>query len=35
LGTIAGDDTLLLITRSEADRARVTRRLNRLAGIQS
>ncbi len=35
LGTIAGDDTLLLITRSEAARARVTHRLSELAGIQS
>ena len=35
LGTIAGDDTLLIITRSEDARARVTRRLRDLAGIKS
>jgi transcriptional regulator of arginine metabolism len=35
LGTIAGDDTLLIITRSEDARARITRRLNDLAGIKS
>lgn len=35
LGTIAGDDTLLIITRSEAARARVTKRLGDLAGIKS
>jgi transcriptional regulator of arginine metabolism len=33
LGTIAGDDTLLVITRSEEARARVTDRLRDLAGI--
>ena len=35
LGTIAGDDTLLIITRSEAARARVAKRLGKLAGIKS
>jgi len=35
LGTIAGDDTLLIITRSEDARARITRRLSDLAGIKS
>ena len=35
LGTIAGDDTLLIITRSEAARTTVTQRLNDLAGISS
>ncbi|MCH8938267.1 MAG: arginine repressor, partial [Gemmatimonadetes bacterium] len=34
-GTIAGDDTLLIITRSEAARARVAKRLGELAGIKS
>ena len=33
LGTIAGDDTLLIITRSEKARKEVTRRLGDLAGI--
>ena len=33
LGTIAGDDTLLIITRSEKARHGVTRRLRDLAGI--
>lgn len=33
LGTIAGDDTLLIITRSEEARERVTHRLRELAGI--
>lgn len=35
LGTIAGDDTLLIITRSEEARARVAKRLGDLAGIKS
>ena len=35
LGTIAGDDTLLIITRSEAARARVAKRLGDMAGIKS
>jgi len=35
LGTIAGDDTLLIITRSETARARVAKRLSDLAGIKS
>lgn len=35
LGTIAGDDTLLIITRSEAARSRVAKRLGDLAGIKS
>ena len=35
LGTIAGDDTLLIITRSEAARVRVAKRLGDLAGIKS
>ena len=35
LGTIAGDDTLLIITRSEAARASVATRLGDLAGIES
>lgn len=35
LGTIAGDDTLLIITRSEDARARITHRLADLAGIRS
>jgi transcriptional regulator of arginine metabolism len=35
LGTIAGDDTLLIITRSEDARVRVTQRLSDLAGIRS
>ncbi len=33
LGTIAGDDTLLIITRSEKARHEVTRKLRDLAGI--
>jgi transcriptional regulator of arginine metabolism len=32
LGTLAGEDTLLVITRSDAARRRVTRRLERLLG---
>ena len=35
LGTIAGDDTLLIITRSKAARARVAKRLGDMAGIKS
>ncbi len=35
LGTIAGDDTLLIITRSEAARARVAQRLGDLDGLKS
>ncbi len=33
LGTIAGDDTLLIITRSEQARGSVARRLEELAGL--
>jgi transcriptional regulator of arginine metabolism len=33
LGTIAGDDTILLILRRVADRERVIRRLEKLAGL--
>lgn len=34
MGTIAGDDTLLIITRSERARKAVARRLKELAGIE-
>ncbi|MCH7714541.1 MAG: arginine repressor [Gemmatimonadetes bacterium] len=33
LGTIAGDDTLLVIARSEEDRVNVARRLGEMAGL--
>jgi transcriptional regulator of arginine metabolism len=32
LGTIAGDDTILIVTRSAAARIELTERLRRLAG---
>lgn len=34
LGTIAGDDTLLIIARSEKDRAKIAGRLREIAGIE-
>ncbi len=34
IGTIAGDDTLLVITRTEADRALTEERLRELAGFE-